>query len=651
MDPSQENAELRALIARLTQRVYRLEQRLGTMDDATSRPISAEASVEPGAEPFAPPPIAPASQPASPSGSATARTAASPPAAAARQSDSLERRIGSQWLNRIGVVALLVGVSYFLKLAFDSGWIGPGLRVLVGCAGGVGLFLWSERFRRLDSLAFSYSLKAAGIGTLYLSLWASFQLYHLLPGPIAFLAMVLVTAATAATAIVQDAELLAGLALLGGLLTPVLCSSNRNQQAALFCYLLLLSASALLLQRVKPWPRILYGAFAGSSLLAAAWFDQYYKNSYFAETLLFISLLFLLFAIVPLLAPRLARAWAPGGVASGAPPWGGALLAVANAALYFFSITRQWEISGASSSSGLAGYAFGLTAFYFGLAAALSRRSSESAAPPQSELPSPLFQLPAELLLAPRVHYGLAVTFLTIGVALQFKQQWITLAWLVEAAVLFWAGSRPGQRGLQQFAAVVAGFGVFRLLVFDLASWGEQPLIFNPRLAVFAVAMAALLWMIYLDAHSPHRDEDRMVLAAGAVLVNVLALLAVGMEIHDLFAQLLREARPLAPRRPGPAVTSAYRDLVILRGFSYSALMMLYGAALMWLGFVRRSALLRWQAILLIAATILKVFLFDVSDLDRGWRVLSFLVLGALLLAVSYAYQRDWLRLQRPRSG
>jgi len=45
------------------------------------------------------------------------------------------------------------------------------------------------------------------------------------------------------------------------------------------------------------------------------------------------------------------------------------------------------------------------------------------------------------------------------------------------------------------------------------------------------------------------------------------------------------------------------------------------------------------------------VFLFDVSSLDHGWRVLSFIILGALLLAVSYAYQRDWLGLQHPHSG
>jgi len=60
--------------------------------------------------------------------------------------------------------------------------------------------------------------------------------------------------------------------------------------------------------------------------------------------------------------------------------------------------------------------------------------------------------------------------------------------------------------------------------------------------------------------------------------------------------------------------------------------------------------LLRWQAIVLIAVTIVKVFFFDVSELDHGWRVLSFIVLGGLLLAISYAYQRDWLGLQRPRT-
>jgi uncharacterized membrane protein len=63
------------------------------------------------------------------------------------------------------------------------------------------------------------------------------------------------------------------------------------------------------------------------------------------------------------------------------------------------------------------------------------------------------------------------------------------------------------------------------------------------------------------------------------------------------------------------------------------------------IGFVRSSAFVRWQALVLIAATIVKVFLYDVSELDRQYRIISFIVLGGLLLAISFVYQRDWLKL------
>lgn len=168
MSEQDELRELRELVAQLTGRVYRLEQLVHAPSaESGSGEIAQKASPRPPQTPSTISVPAPEIRP---------ETTTSQP-------DSLERRIGSQWLNRVGVVAVLVGVSYFLKLAFDNGWIGPGLRVLSGLIAGVGLFWWSERFRRPNSLAFSYSLKAVGTGILYLSLWASFQLYHLVPEP------------------------------------------------------------------------------------------------------------------------------------------------------------------------------------------------------------------------------------------------------------------------------------------------------------------------------------------------------------------------------------------------------------------------------------------------------------------------------------
>jgi len=73
---------------------------------------------------------------------------------------------------------------------------------------------------------------------------------------------------------------------------------------------------------------------------------------------------------------------------------------------------------------------------------------------------------------------------------------------------------------------------------------------------------------------------------------------------------------------------------------------MLFGAILLTAGFWRRSSFLRWQALVLLAFAIGKVFLVDVSELSQGYRILSFLGLGALLLGVSFVYQRDWLNLR-----
>ena len=74
---------------------------------------------------------------------------------------------------------------------------------------------------------------------------------------------------------------------------------------------------------------------------------------------------------------------------------------------------------------------------------------------------------------------------------------------------------------------------------------------------------------------------------------------------------------------------------------------MLYASALMTAGFLARSAFVRWQAVVLLTFSIAKVFLVDTSQLNQGFRVLSFLTLGVMLLVISFAYQRDWLALRR----
>src|SRR5437763_4388009 len=197
MDSSHSDLEaLRRILADLTTRVYRIEQKLQIQPDievqapvAVHRPPSAfDATVEKKPLPASAPYVPPRPQTRIPTG---------PPA-------DLESRIGSHWLNRIGIAALLIGISYFLKFAFDNNWIGPAGRVTIGLLAGIAVIVWSERFRSKGYAAFSYSLKAVGIGALYLSLWAAFQVYSLIPSGAAFVMMLAVTAATAFMAWTQD---------------------------------------------------------------------------------------------------------------------------------------------------------------------------------------------------------------------------------------------------------------------------------------------------------------------------------------------------------------------------------------------------------------------------------------------------------------
>jgi uncharacterized membrane protein len=71
---------------------------------------------------------------------------------------------------------------------------------------------------------------------------------------------------------------------------------------------------------------------------------------------------------------------------------------------------------------------------------------------------------------------------------------------------------------------------------------------------------------------------------------------------------------------------------------------MIYGSALMVAGFWKRSAFLRWQAIVLLVLTAAKVFFYDIAALERGYRIAAFIVLGAILLAVSFFYQRSRMK-------
>jgi uncharacterized membrane protein len=197
-----------------------------------------------------------------------------PPSKKQRTSQEWEWLIGGKLLNRIAAVALVLGVSFFLKYAIDRNWISEWMQIGIGIAAGSALLFGASRMNRKGFQIFSQGLVGAGIAILYLSVYASFNYYSLVSQPVAFLMMGTVTVVTFLQAFRYDSQAVALLGWAGGFATPFLLSRGEANAGGLFGYIALLDAGLLAVIAVrKKWWVLLPLAFTATWLIFALWVD------------------------------------------------------------------------------------------------------------------------------------------------------------------------------------------------------------------------------------------------------------------------------------------------------------------------------------------------------------------------------------------
>ena len=508
----------------------------------------------------------------------------------------LEDVIGGRWFNRIGIVAILIAVSYFLKLAFDNNWIGPAGRVMVGILLGAFMLPWSHWLLTRGYTYFSEGIAALGEAILFVSVWAGCQYYTLYSRDVGFATMIAITVAMAAIAIGRDSPRIAVLSLLGGLLAPVLAGSGRNQQVVLFSYLLLLGAGALVIAAQKTWSFLPPIAFIGTQIYFWGWYFQFFHRASPLElTTFFATLFFILYMVLPVRRAVL-------GTRAGELD---ILLVLLNDFVYAATLfALLWPAD-----------KWPLTLFFIALAAAHAA-VARLARPPSSGEPAT-----ARLLFA-----GLSLTCFTLTIPIRLEGKWITLSFAVEGAVLVCAGFRTASNFLRQSGYLVLGIAALRLL---LLSPPGGAFLFNERFATYLVMIACFavaLWSAGNHA-SEMAGRERVEVGIFAVAINVYALIALSAEFWDYFGR-----------------TATGMDASLAPHLSLSILWTAYATALIIFGVQRNSALMRWQGLVLFGLVVGKVFLYDLSFLERAYRIFSFFVLGAVLLGVSFLYQRKLAR-------
>ena len=523
-------AQLEQQIAALTQRIFRLEQALKL-------------------QPAAPPPVVQAAPVATtPSAPAAAAPVTARPAAAAppKPPRDLESRIGSHWLNRIGIVAALIGASLLLKYSWDNHWIGPLGIVAIEMLAGIGFVLWSEWFRKKEYVYFSYGIKAIGVIFMYFSLFAGFHYYHLkyLTAPVALLGMVAITAAIAIIALRQEAQIVALFAIIGGFATPILLSTGENKEIALFAYVAVLDVATLALVALRPWRLLLVGSFIGTLVLYIGWYASYYSDDQLTPTLAFATIFFLLFAVVPMVSREtwLRKEMKPHATV--------VFLPFLNAVAYFFQLFAMLNDTPRHQSF-LAYIAVAVAAFYI-LLARLIRGEGE-------EL--------GQQKLVRLLQVAIGVAFLTIAVPLKLSSHWITVGWLVESGVLIWLGWRNSVNIVKYFGVVALALGVVRLLVLD--DFTTTRLLFNARFGLYLLAIAILAGIVYFGVRS---GAQRTAMAIAVVAINLLALWGMNLEIVDHFGRLMDEMGQAYARHSGGQWDWAgYDNLRLARDFTLSA--------------------------------------------------------------------------------
>src|SRR5438874_4200074 len=182
--------------------------------------------------------------------------------------------LGAKGLALAGGVVTLLGVVFFFVLAVNRGWIGPELRVGFGALASAIVFgagIWLRR--RFGETYSSLAAVGAGIAGAYASLLAAVALYHLLPKPAALGAAAAIAAVGVAVSLAWEAEIVAGLGLIGAMGVPALLAFQGGLTRVGTGFVAIVLAATGIVAVRQRWHGLLVAGAVASALqiLALVW--------------------------------------------------------------------------------------------------------------------------------------------------------------------------------------------------------------------------------------------------------------------------------------------------------------------------------------------------------------------------------------------
>ncbi len=525
-------------------------------------------------------------------------TATQPPQERPQQPEpsrsAAESIIAGRWLLGAGALLVILGVGFFLNLAFTNGWIGPSMRVAMGIIAGTALAVGARRFRSSMSPLFGDAITALGGCIVYLSVYAAGNLFSLIPPIATLIAMAVITAGIFSLAYQDNRITLAHFALLGGILAPTISNFNWLGPIGFLVYYGTINIIAVSVCELRNWrsPQIVAVVL---TWLFAPWSAAMEQHPYLID-------------LVPLLGSYLVFSVATG-------------------------IT--WKATERISRPQSVVLAINAGVFLLATSIILSEHRVALAL---AFLGIALAHIIAGRLLNKQYHFALAILAITFAIPptlwsfenvlpAQVILALMHLAWIAEGVVIATLAARTANKvlGTLSLLAFVTVIGDLYIRYGD--RFGPTPhyaLILNERFLTLMALGAAIAYV---------RPRYSTIFAGATSDGSRFAWMRIPVDLCFMLGFLAEAHRFAVTFFPGNVDGAQTVATSIVLGA--------YGAGLTWYGLRRSNAVARWEGLILLTITALKVLFVDLIGFTAVVRIISAMAVGIALLAVAYLYQRQ----------
>lgn len=656
-----------------------------------------------------------------------------------KRNPDMEKFIGENLINKIGIAILVLGISFFVKFAIDQNWINETGRVFIGLLCGGILIVVAHRLSK-NYRSFSSVLMGGGLTVFYFTIAFAYHQYHLLSQSTSFSIMIVITVFAVLLSIWYDRIELAILATIGGFITPFLVSNGQGNYIVLFTYLGILNAGLIVLAYAKSWRILNFIGFLFTFIIYSLWLNNEWDTLPFPAkgVFLFATLFYIMFVTMNLihhvLRGSLFKAfdfiillsinlfyYAAGMLILehiDAARYKGlftASLGLFNLLLTFFFYKKE------KIDKNFVYFLIGLTLSYISLTGPVQFKGHfitlfwgtetvlliwlyqksgiqlmklvslvvsvlmmislvldlftiynfDSSIPilinkgfitcvfsaialccnyfliKKETAIDFIFELETEIVKIGYLSLSILLLFLSgsLEIIFQFSNHfkgigleylYFQLYFILFFLILFWILAKRGYTINSEVRLIIPCIIILFYLVNTRSIFILEKLLLSTQqdTLYFLAQWLSIIALIFLIIHTiqfAKKNEDlyKNIFQGLTGIVTTVFLLILSIEIYHLYVWITYTGLP-----------SLQYDTNLYDKAGLSIIWGLFSFAIIWIGMKYNIWLLRVMALILFGITIIKLFVYDISNIPVGGKIAAFILLGVLLLTVSFMYQR-----------